>query len=96
MAETDSKTVKKHQEIMNYLISEPYILLEKEAAKLPVETAKSIWQTIEPVFSKVCQRAGMGRRNVRDQWTSLMRKMILIEKRSKEEEEPEGKESISE
>ena len=80
---------------MNYLISEPYILLEKEAAELPVEIAKSLWKTIEPVFSKVCQRAGMGRKGVRDQWTSLMRKMILIEKRSKEEEEAE-KESISE
>lgn len=69
------------QEIMCYLIDTPYILLKKEVEEMTQEEAHKVWNKISINWTYVCRRAG-GRGKVAQAWTSLLRKMTLIQRRA--------------
>ena len=61
-----------------------YIRIEAEAMT-PTE-AKRIWDEIQPNWRGVCFKAGMGSWNSRIEWTLLLRKMMLIQRKAEEAE----------
>ena len=74
----------KRAEIIRYLIYAPYSSLKNEVQDLPLEKAHQIWERIKDRFPGVCFKAGMGSITVRIEWTSLMRKMMLIREKAEE------------
>ncbi len=73
------------REIMAYLSERHYLYIKKEVEEMTQEEAQRIWAAIEENWRYVALRAGNGRSNVRMQWTSLLRKMGLIENKAKGE-----------
>ena len=57
----------------------PY--LRKEGIKV-VEQAQYIWSEIEPNWRGVCYKSGMGTWRSRIEWTLLLRKMVLIQRKA--------------
>lgn len=74
----------KRAEIMRHLIYTPYSSLKSEIQDLTPEKAHQLWERIKDRFPGVCFKAGMGNITVRMEWTSLMRKMVLIREKAKE------------
>ncbi len=66
---------KKH---MIYFIETSYYFVGKDVMELTPEEAKDKWSVLKGIFRDVCLRSGMGNRQSRDKWTSVMRKMILL------------------
>ena len=71
--------------LMAYLSERNIEYVKLEVKAMTREQAQRIWTEIEPVFNGVCYRAGTGGSRVKMLWTALMRKMVLIENKAKEE-----------
>lgn len=74
----------KRAEIMRHLIYTPYSSLKSEIQDLPPEKTHQLWERIKVRFPGVCFNAGRGSITARMEWTSLMRKMVLIREKAKE------------
>jgi len=78
----------KRKRLMNYFADTAYIHVKKDVEELSHEEAQTRWALVKENFRGVCFRAGVGSRRVRDSWTSMMRKMVLL--RDKAAKEAEG------
>ena len=70
------------RDVMINLIDKPYSLVKTEVEEMTQEDAKKIWAKISHNFNDVCMRSGTGRNKAARAWTSLMRKMSLIESKA--------------
>jgi len=70
--------------LLKVLIDMPYISVKYWAEEMPPEEAGDIWSHIAPFFRGVCANASTSK--VGRQWTSLVRKMSLIQRKAEEVE----------
>ena len=72
--------------LMAYLTERNIEYIRIEAEAMTPEEAKRIWDEIASNWRGVCFRAGTGSWTSRIEWTLLLRKMVLIQRKAEAED----------
>ena len=72
--------------LMAYLTERNIEYIRIEVDAMTREEAQRIWEEIEPNWRGVCYKAGMGGMRSRIEWTLLLRKMVLIQRKAEAED----------
>ena len=68
--------------LMTYLTERNIEYIRIEADAMTQEQAQRIWEQIEANWSGVCYKSGTGTQRSRIEWTLLLRKMVLLQRKA--------------